>query len=351
MATLPQANGKSSFTQSSAFRHRSTTTRIWSFCGGDRFTGDRRRQTEKERLSVLAVCAEVKTNPAHERGYSLRLNLRDVRDCLKSASQARSSRVPEDWFTDLENKSKDLLPISALKPWLISDLTDPPSKPSRAPGYVQVAIAGIMMGDKKRSGGPAKCAATGASVLWSPHCEESPASAPFPREPVFGDVYVDDLAVLAIVETSNRAFAEDHLRMNRVDAVHADLGTPITKPAGDGDFEGPFGALTSASVESLGFRCADQPHCFSPLASEPVLVSTERAVEEAPWGLGVHPLVPTRMLQPRTLQACGSSLERIDSCVCARAPVLGCPALASSQRTLRLRRLGFSCRRVSSPGQ
>ena len=47
---MHQANGKSSFTQSSAFRHSSTTTRIWSFCGGDRFTGDRRRQNEKERL-------------------------------------------------------------------------------------------------------------------------------------------------------------------------------------------------------------------------------------------------------------------------------------------------------------
>ena len=54
-------------------------------------------------------------------------------------------RVPEDWFKDLENESEDVLPISAIKPWLISDLTDPPCKPSRAPGYVQVAIAGIMM--------------------------------------------------------------------------------------------------------------------------------------------------------------------------------------------------------------
>ena len=59
--------------------------------------------------------------------------------------------------------------------------------------------------------------------------------------------------MLAIVETSNRAFAEDHLRVNGADAVHAGLGMPITKPAGDGDFEGPFGAFTSASVESPSF--------------------------------------------------------------------------------------------------
>ena len=107
---------------------------------------ERKRATDSS--CVLAVRAKVKTNPAQERGYSLRLNLRDVSDCL---TQIIGTRVPEDWFNDLENESKDLLPISALKPWLISDLTDPPSKPSRAPGYVQVAIAGIMMGDKKNA--------------------------------------------------------------------------------------------------------------------------------------------------------------------------------------------------------
>ena len=57
-----------------------------SFCGGDRH-----RQNEKERLIHPA---KVKTNPARERGCSLRLNLRDVRDCLTSASEGRSS-APE----------------------------------------------------------------------------------------------------------------------------------------------------------------------------------------------------------------------------------------------------------------
>ena len=47
---------------------------------------------------------------------------------------------------------------------------------------------------------------------------------PFPREPVFGDVYGYDLAVLEMVETSKRAFAEDHLRMNRADDMYAALG-------------------------------------------------------------------------------------------------------------------------------
>ena len=143
-------------------------------------------------------------------------------------------RVPEDWFSDLANESDDFLPNSAFKPWLNSDLTDPPSKPGREPGYVQVAIAGFMMGDKNAVAAPP----TAASVLWSPHCERS-LETPFPREPVFGDVYVDDLAVLAIVETSNRASAEDHLRIKRADATYAPV-MPIKKPVGDKDFAGPL---------------------------------------------------------------------------------------------------------------
>ena len=85
-------------------------------------------------------------------------------------------------------------------------------------------------------------------------------------------MYVDDLAVLAMVETSNRAFAEDQWRMDRVDAMYAALGMSIKKPPGDGDFEGPVWG-----VHLDGQRDADEPPSPSPLVSEPVWVSTARS--------------------------------------------------------------------------
>ena len=130
----------------------------------DRFIGDRRRQNEKERLNHRACLpyAPMLKRILLKNGYSLRLNLRDVRDCPylfqvgdeRLKRQIIGPRVPEDWFSDLVNGSEDFLPNSAFKPWLSSDLTDPPSKPSREPGYVQVAIAGFMMERQKRGGGP-----------------------------------------------------------------------------------------------------------------------------------------------------------------------------------------------------
>ena len=153
----------------------------------DRFIGNRRRQKEKERLNHRACLpyAPMLKRILLKNGYSLRLNLRDVRDCPylfqvggeRLKRQIIGPRVPEDWFSDLVNGSEVFLPNSAFKPWLSSDMTDPPSKPSREPGYVQVAIAGFMMGDKSAVAAPP----TAASVLWSPRCERSlPSGDTFP---------------------------------------------------------------------------------------------------------------------------------------------------------------------------
>ena len=55
-------------------------------------------------------------------------------------------------------------------------------------------------------------------------------------------------------ETSKLVFDEDHLRMNRADAMYAVLGMPIRKPAGDGEFAGPiWGAHLDGQRGKLGF--------------------------------------------------------------------------------------------------
>ena len=124
----------------------------------DRFIGDRRRQDQKERLihrACLPYAPRLK-RILLKNGYSLRLNLRNVCDCFylfqvddkRLKRQVIGPNMPEDWFADLDNESKDFLPTSAFKPWLNSDLTTPPDEPNHVPGYVQVAIAGIMMVDK-----------------------------------------------------------------------------------------------------------------------------------------------------------------------------------------------------------
>ena len=192
-----------------------------------------------------------------------------------SASRDRSSGLgcSESWFSDLEDTSKDFLPISAFRLWLSSHLTDPPDEPNHVPGYVQVVIAGIMIGDKNavealQNAHLRQLLSCGALTVQSLRLLGTLPT----RASLFGDVYVDDLAVLAMVETSNRAFAEDQWRMDRVDAMYAALGMSIKKPPGDGDFEGP-----SWGVHLDGQRDADEPPSPSPLVSEPVWVSTARS--------------------------------------------------------------------------
>ena len=124
----------------------------------DRFVGDRRCQTERERLihrAGIPYAPRLK-RILLKKGSSLPLNPRDVRDCSylfqvddkRLRKQIIGLRVPESWFNNLDDEAQDFLLASTFKPWLSSDLTRPPNKASRTPGYVQVAIAGNMMGDK-----------------------------------------------------------------------------------------------------------------------------------------------------------------------------------------------------------
>ena len=128
---------------------------------------------------------------------------------------------------------------------------------------------------KKRSGGPTERSPTATSVLWSAHQTKSTApGTAFPRDELFGDVYVDDLAVLARVATSHRTFVGDQLRVNQADAMYAALGMPIKKPLGEEISLEFFGVLTSmATVENPGSICVDGPPSLSAPASEPSWVS------------------------------------------------------------------------------
>ena len=85
----PQTNGASSFTQSSAFGHRNAATRLWSHCSGE----GPPRQVQLETVAAkikkehLVRRARLPYAPRLKRillknGYSLRLNLRDVRGCF-----------------------------------------------------------------------------------------------------------------------------------------------------------------------------------------------------------------------------------------------------------------------------
>ena len=114
VAGLPQTNGTSSFAQSSAFRHRSTTTRTAGFAVAndhrDRFIGERRRQNEKERLIHRACLPHApRLKQSCSRAATLFGSISEMFSTVStfsmlttSTSKGKSSvtRVPWDWFND-----------------------------------------------------------------------------------------------------------------------------------------------------------------------------------------------------------------------------------------------------------
>ena len=117
----------------------------------DRFIGDRRRQKEKERLIhraclPYAPCSKMVTRfgPTSEMFAIVFTSLK----WTTSASRDRSSGLGclKAGSVILKTSPRISCRPSAFKPWLSSDLTNPSDEPNHAPGYVQVAIAGIMIG-------------------------------------------------------------------------------------------------------------------------------------------------------------------------------------------------------------
>ena len=196
--------------------------------------------------------------------------------------------VPEDWFTDLDNEPKDFLPTIVFKPWLSSDLTNPLEEPNHVHGYAQVPIAGIMMVDKNavaalqnaRQRQLLSCGAFTVESLMLP-------GTPFPRERVFGDVYVEDLAAVAVVETPDRAFAEDRCRSRNL------LGMAISRgPLGVAHLDGQRG--------TLGFpTCRRATLALTTCLGARLVVTTAqlKRVLDA-WATGVS-LLPRRQLRWR----------------------------------------------------
>ena len=129
--------------------------------------------------------------------------------------------------------------------------------------------------------------------------------------------------------------------------MYAALGMPIKKPSGDGDFAGPnWGThltLTTCLGGCLGVTRAQLKRL---LGAWRFALSFRReclSILDVSF-VGAQSLPSRKLCKPS-----GALLDELVLVSVLAPPVFGFPALASSQQALRLRRLGLSCGRVSSP--
>ena len=105
------------------------------------------------------------------------------------------------WFRDLDEASLDLLPLDGFDPWVYSDLVQNPIQETVDPRrYCQMALAAVNMGDLNavyavEAAHHRQLLSVGSLQTRSmllPGCAS-------PRSATSGDVFMDDLVVLAMV--------------------------------------------------------------------------------------------------------------------------------------------------------
>ena len=177
----------------------------------------------------------------------------------------------------------------------------------------------------------------------------------FPRDEVFGDVHVDDLTFLAMVETSNRTFVEDQLRMTLADAINAALGMPMKTPLGEGNFAGTlWDAHLDGHRGKLGFSTCRRA-TFAPTMLRSLRGCQQGAAGETPRGLEVRSPVPAGASPSSTsasLLARGSPAANLaHSLELTWTNWSLSPSLRRYTRPFHAHSLRGTCGRVSAPSQ
>ena len=147
--------------------------------------------------------------------------------------QVVGPRVPVSWFQNLESEAEDFLPdASFMDAWHWADVR--PRKLDRAawtpsageiPGMCQVALTAALMGDLNAV---TVCQQAHRRMLLACGGLEQEElllpGKPFPCGALFGDAYVDDLAVFLILHFSHRGVQEDEVRLARIFNQYENVG-------------------------------------------------------------------------------------------------------------------------------
>ena len=122
------------------------------------------------------------------------------------------------------------MPLDGFEPWGYSDLVQNPIQETVDPRrYCQMAVAAVIMGDLNAV--YAVEAAHRRQLLSVGSLQSRTMLLPgcaFPRSATIGDVYIDDLVILAMVHFSRLHVKEDFIPCRRADTLYESLGMVVS---------------------------------------------------------------------------------------------------------------------------
>lgn len=209
----------------------------------DRLIGDRRPQNAGERMPgpVRLPYAPRLRRLRLQPEQCLWVGKRDLSNCFylfavdeaRLARQVIGPRIPRAWLADIEDETLDLM--DEFPSWWAADLGRAHRAEARSPddrAFCQFAITGVMMGD---IGAVTVIQEAHSRLLLSGRVlrpSELVGGSPFLGDlPLAGDVYIDDLVLMAVGEAC-RPPPELLERLSRADQLYQHHGLPTKAEKG-----------------------------------------------------------------------------------------------------------------------
>ena len=179
----------------------------------DRFIGDGRPSNSRARSigrMHLPYCPRLR-RMILERSETVPITTRDIKDCFylcevlpcRVTKQVVGPRIPQSWLEHLDDENWDIVATDEIESWVSQDLlkTCISVEPVSESDYCQIWMTAIVMGDVNAVY-TLECVHRRQLLAARAPNERSMLirGLPFPRIKTIGDVYIDDLVILSIVQ-------------------------------------------------------------------------------------------------------------------------------------------------------
>jgi len=213
----------------------------------DRFIGDRRPRNFIEasigKVGLPYAPRLRRILLRHKHGLSI--SIRDIKNFFpilgvkksRLHKQVIGPRVPLSWLDNISDVKFDDVD-DGVEEWMFCDMWSHKHVDVDENKYVQIAVAGVIQGDLNAVYVAEECHRN--FLISKGILDNNMLLMPgkvFPRSFVFGDVYIDDLVVLAMFHFSRRGHRQDIEIAHQADRAYATHDIPINSKTVDGEID------------------------------------------------------------------------------------------------------------------
>ena len=197
-----------------------------------------------------------------EQSETVQITIRDTKDCFylyevppsRVRKQVIGPRIHRSWLEHLDDDTWEVVDPDDIENWVPQDLrkTCASFEPDSELDFCQMGMTAIIMGDVNGVH-TLECARRRQLFAARALNERSLLikGLPFPRTKTIGDVYIDDLVILSVLQSSDVHVASSPIEVQRADALYDFLQMPTNAGKPGSTLAASSGEGTSTALQAL----------------------------------------------------------------------------------------------------